>query len=189
MAMVWAPVLPTLHFSPQDPHPSRLGPAFSRAGLTRAPRLRMRRGNLVWAELECSGGRLPGEPQGQRVGGGRKASDAGPIMDAWQPAGRRREAKPATERTERRPRTGRGRREGGPGVPGAAGPSDLAPAVGKSRGYTAPPRSAPLRSSPCTRGPVRYTPPALKPTPARDPLALASPPAKAAALPLCGPSK
>lgn len=66
----------------QDPHPSRLGPPFSGAGLTRAPRLRMRRGNLVWAELECSGGRLPGEPQGQRVGGGRKASDAGPIMDA-----------------------------------------------------------------------------------------------------------
>lgn len=57
----------------------------------------------------------------------------------------------------------------GPGAPGAAGPSDLAPAVGKSRGHTAPPRSAPLRSSPCTRGPVRYTPPALKPTPARDP--------------------
>lgn len=59
----------------------------------------------------------------------------------------------------------------GPGAPVAAGRSGLAPAVGKARGYTAPPppRSAPLRSSPCTRGPARYTPPALKPTPARDP--------------------
>ena len=59
----------------------------------------------------------------------------------------------------------------GPGAPVAAGQSGLAPAVGKARGYTAPPppRSAPLRSLPCTRGPARYTPTARKPTSARNP--------------------
>lgn len=74
-------VLPRLHYSPQDPHPSRLGPLFSGGGLYWSSEAANAAGEPSVGGTRVQRREASGEPQGQRVGGGRKAFDAGQIMD------------------------------------------------------------------------------------------------------------
>lgn len=194
IAMVWAPVLLRLCSFPQVPsHPfpglqALFGPGkpLSLAGASlEAWGGKLSGGNLVWAELECCGGRLPGEPQGQRVGGGRKTSDTGPIMDAWQPAGRRREAEPATERTERRRGQVGAGETAGPRAPVLSGSPGLAPAAENTHGHTVPPppRAARPAALSGARRPPR-SPPQLVNLSACTAAVVVCPPPKAASAPL-----
>lgn len=125
----------------------------------------------MWAELECSGGRLPGgaaRATGRRrqKSVGRRA-DHGRLTTCGQAPGGQ-----ASDREDgEAARTGRGRREGGARRARFVWAVRLSASRGKSPQPRRPapaPGSATRGSSPCTRGSAWNTPPTLKSTPVRD---------------------